>query len=211
MRSAAAGTECRAFSSSKRAAAPRVAAPARCCRQQQQQCRCGTPAATAPHVSPRRVAAAAVASQEAAAQQQAEANQEWVALVANAEFFCNDPQNEPMAEQLRERVRYFKEQNREIDFFLVPNPEWLDGKFAAQGKQVRRPCMALVSPDKTWITFMKLRLDRVLKVDLVGLSKEEALAAGEALPEFKRPEAWNAPYAMYSPGWWKVFYPPGAQ
>lgn len=78
--------------------------------------------------------------------------QEWVALVANAEFFCNDPQNEPLAEQLRERVRYFKEQNREIDFYLVPNPKWLDDKYAAQGKQVRRPCMALVSPDKTWIT-----------------------------------------------------------
>ena len=72
--------------------------------------------------------------------------------MANAEFFCNDPQNEPLAEQLRERVRYFKEQNREIDFYLVPNPKWLDDKYAAQGKQVRRPCMALVSPDKTWIT-----------------------------------------------------------
>lgn len=30
---------------------------------------------------------------------------QWIALVASAEFFCNDVQNEPLAEQLRERVR----------------------------------------------------------------------------------------------------------
>jgi hypothetical protein len=30
---------------------------------------------------------------------------QWIGLVANAEFFCNDVQNEPLAEQLRERVR----------------------------------------------------------------------------------------------------------
>lgn len=30
---------------------------------------------------------------------------QWYGLVANAEFFCNDVQNEPLAEQLRERVR----------------------------------------------------------------------------------------------------------
>jgi galactose-1-phosphate uridylyltransferase len=30
---------------------------------------------------------------------------QWIGLVANAEFFCNDVQNESVAEQLRERVR----------------------------------------------------------------------------------------------------------
>jgi hypothetical protein len=79
------------------------------------------------------------------------APQVWYALVANAEFFCNDVQNEPMAEQLRERVRYFKEQGRETDYFLVPNPTWLDAKFPEAGKQVKRPCMALVSTDHQWI------------------------------------------------------------
>lgn len=76
----------------------------------------------------------------------------WYALIANAEFFCNDVQNESLAEQLRERVRYYKEQNREADFFMVPNPTWLDAKFPAKGKQVARPCMALVSTDEQWIT-----------------------------------------------------------
>lgn len=56
-------------------------------------------------------------------------------------------------------------------------------------------------------SFMKLRLDRVLKFDLAGMTAAEALSAGEALPEFKKPEKWTAPYAMYSPKWWEKFYP----
>jgi len=146
-----------------------------------------------------------VAAQEAPAAQAT--STKWIGLVANAEFFCNDVQNEPLAEQLRERVRYFKEINRPIDFYLVANPTWLDSKFPQQAKQVKRPCMALVSTDEQWMTFMKLRLDRVLKVDLSALSKDEVMSAGDELPDFKKPEKWTAPYSMYTPGWWKLFYP----
>ena len=64
----------------------------------------------------------------------------------------HDVQNESFAEQLRERRRLFQELEKEIDFFLVPEPEWLDTKFQAQGRRVRRPSLALVSQDKTWIT-----------------------------------------------------------
>lgn len=78
--------------------------------------------------------------------------QTWTAVVANAEFMLNDVQNESMAEQLRERVRFFNEQNRERDFYLVVNPTWLDAKFPQQAKQIARPCVALVSTDKMWIT-----------------------------------------------------------
>ena len=108
-------------------------------------------------------------------------------------------------------MRYFREQGREPDFYLVPNPAWLDARYPSKAKQVARPCMALVSTDAQWVTFMKLRLDRVMKIELAGLSKDEALAAGAPLPEFKVPAVWTAPYPPYSPGWWKAFYPPGAQ
>lgn len=57
---------------------------------------------------------------------------------------------------------------------------------------------------------MKLRLDRVLKIELAGLAQGDALAAGAPLPEFKAPAKWTAPYPMYTPGWWRAFYPPGA-
>jgi len=40
---------------------------------------------------------------------------------------------------------------------------------------------------------MKLRLDRVMKLDLWSMSDAEVLSAGEELPEFKKPEKWTAP------------------
>jgi hypothetical protein len=71
--------------------------------------------------------------------------------VANAEFYFNDVQNEAMAEQMREKARFYTEQNMAPDFFFVANPKWLDAKFPAEAKLVRRPCAALVSPDLMWI------------------------------------------------------------
>ena len=63
----------------------------------------------------------------------------------------NDAQNEALAEQLREKKRFYGEQGMEIDFFLVSEPAWLDARFPDQAKRVRRPCVALVSQDKTYI------------------------------------------------------------
>jgi hypothetical protein len=54
---------------------------------------------------------------------------------------------------------------------------------------------------------MKVRLDRVLRIELKGLSDAEVLAMGEALPEFKKPAVWTAPYSPYAAKWWEVFYP----
>ena len=54
---------------------------------------------------------------------------------------------------------------------------------------------------------MKLRLDRVMKIDLKAMSQDEVLAMGADVPDFKKPEKWTAPYSMYTPGWWRVFYP----
>lgn len=54
---------------------------------------------------------------------------------------------------------------------------------------------------------MKLRLDRVLRIDLGPISAEEALAVGGEVPQFKAPEKWTAPYSAYSSGWWEVFVP----
>lgn len=85
------------------------------------------------------------------------------------------------------------------DFWIVSEPAWLDEKFPnevsnlsgrtpnpchgwdtsslrfLQAKRVGRPCVALVSTNTTWMTFMKLRLDRVLKCELGNITQEEAL------------------------------------
>lgn len=80
------------------------------------------------------------------------AQTEWFAVVASAEFMLHDVQNEAFAEQLRERRRLLLERDTEVNFFLVSEPAWLDEKFADKAKQVRRPCVALISTDKQWIT-----------------------------------------------------------
>ena len=64
----------------------------------------------------------------------------------------HDVQNEAFAEQLRERRRLLLERDTDVNFFLVSEPAWLDELFADQAKQVRRPCVALISTDKQWIT-----------------------------------------------------------
>lgn len=75
----------------------------------------------------------------------------WFAVVANAEFMLHDVQNEAFAEQLRERRRLLLERDQQVNFFIVSEPAWLDEKFPTKAKQVRRPCVALISTDEQWI------------------------------------------------------------
>lgn len=160
-------------------------------------------------VAPLAARKATISARRGAVVTRAEAEtKKWYALVANADFMLNDVNNESVAEQLREKVRFYKEQEKDLDFFLVCEPEWLDD--LPQAKQVGRPAVAIVAADKMWITFMKLRLDRVLKVELGEMTVEEATKCGAPVPDF--PELtttadWRAPYSAYSKGWWEVFMP----
>ena len=49
-------------------------------------------------------------------------------------------------------VRLLRVQGKELDFFIVSEPAWLGQRFPDEAAQVRRPCVALISTDKTWIT-----------------------------------------------------------
>eukprot|EP00798_Chlamydomonas_sp_ICE-L_P003382 gene3382-13420_t len=54
---------------------------------------------------------------------------------------------------------------------------------------------------------MKLRLDRVLKIDLGDMERSEVLTAGGTVADPPAPEKWTAPYSPYSKGWWDAFLP----
>jgi hypothetical protein len=58
--------------------------------------------------------------------------------------------------------------------------------------------------------YMKLRLDRVLFVEVEG-SQEEITRCGSRVPKFERLDdagkTWTAPYSPYASGWWEVFMP----
>ncbi len=118
-------------------------------------------------------------------------------------------EEEHFKELLYERLRLYGERSKEQDFWLVIEPKFLD-QFPNITKRLRRPAVALVSINRTWITFMKLRLDRVLSESYEADSLEEALASNPTDIEFEKPENWTAPYTKYEYGWWEAFLPPGA-
>ncbi|XP_024393120.1 protein YCF54, chloroplastic [Physcomitrium patens] len=123
-------------------------------------------------------------------------------LIANAKFMLDD--EEHFQEQMSEKLRMYGERNKEQDFWMVIEPEFLD-KHPEVAKRVGRPAAALVSTDRVWITFMKLRLDRVLKGEITTDSPEEALAGKLTTVEFERPAKWIAPYPKYEGDWWTPF------
>ena len=69
---------------------------------------------------------------------------------------------EPLEEILKERLRNYKENNKEIDFWLLKNPSFLQTtKFADLKAKIPSPPAAVLSTDKKFITFLKLRLEFV--------------------------------------------------
>jgi hypothetical protein len=69
---------------------------------------------------------------------------------------------EPLEEILKERERNYKENNKEIDFWLLKNPSFLQTtKFDDMRAKIPSPPAVVLSTDKKFITFLKLRLEFV--------------------------------------------------
>ena len=69
---------------------------------------------------------------------------------------------EPLEEILKERVRNYKENNKEIDFWLLKNPSFLQTtQFVDLTAKIPSPTAVILSTDKKFITFLKLRLEFV--------------------------------------------------
>ena len=69
---------------------------------------------------------------------------------------------EPIEEILKERIRNYKENNKEIDFWLLKNPSFLQtSQFVDLNAKIPSPPAAVLSTDKKFITFLKLRLEFV--------------------------------------------------
>ena len=69
---------------------------------------------------------------------------------------------EPLDEILKERTRNYKENNKEIDFWLLKNPSFLQTiQFADLKSKIPSTPAVVLSTDKKFITFLKLRLEFV--------------------------------------------------
>lgn len=69
---------------------------------------------------------------------------------------------EPLEEILRERTNYYKSINKDIDFWFILNPSFIDMPSLHNiKKQLKTPAAAIVSFDKQFIQWLKLRISFV--------------------------------------------------
>jgi hypothetical protein len=81
-------------------------------------------------------------------------------VVASQKFLLEE---EPLDEVLRERTRYYQEQGKPIDFFLVKQPAFLEAPELSSVKATcPQPAAAIISTNSQFITWLKLRLEYVL-------------------------------------------------
>ncbi|NEQ68543.1 MAG: DUF2488 family protein [Symploca sp. SIO1B1] len=71
-------------------------------------------------------------------------------------------EKEPLEEVLRERVRNYHENEKEIDFWEVKQPAFLEApEMAAVKQECPQPAAAIISTNSQFITWLKLRLEFV--------------------------------------------------
>ena len=81
-------------------------------------------------------------------------------LLASQHFLTEE---EPLEEVLKERTRYYQEQEKEIDFWLVPQPAFLEAPELSEVKaKCPQPAAAVISTNEQFITWLKLRLEFVV-------------------------------------------------
>lgn len=101
--------------------------------------------------------------------------------VASEKFLLEE---EPFEEVLKERHRYYQEQEQAVDFWLVKTPAFLDAPEMAEVKSCcPQPAVAVVSTNKTFITWLKLRLEYVATGEFEAPSATipDALASAAAI------------------------------
>ncbi len=98
-------------------------------------------------------------------------------VLASQKFLLEE---EPLEEVLRERTRNYHENEKEIDFWLVKQPAFLEAPQMASAKaKCPQPAVAIISTNSQFITWLKLRLEYVLTGEFQAPSTEipDALAS----------------------------------
>lgn len=81
-------------------------------------------------------------------------------VLASQKFLLEE---EPFDEVLRERKRYYQERKKEIDFWLVKQPAFLEApEFAEIKGKCPQPAAAMVTTDENFANWLKLRLEFVV-------------------------------------------------
>lgn len=79
--------------------------------------------------------------------------------LASQDFLVNE---EPLEEVLRERRNYYNSISKEIDFWFVLEPNFInEATFYSQSSKLPKKCAAIISLDKQFIEWLKLRISFV--------------------------------------------------
>ncbi len=90
-------------------------------------------------------------------------------VLASQRFLLEE---EPLEEVLRERIRDYHEKEKEIDFWLVKQPAFVEAPEMREIKnQCPQPAAAIISTNSQFITWLKLRLEFVLTGQFQGPSE----------------------------------------
>jgi hypothetical protein len=96
-------------------------------------------------------------------------------VLASQKFLLEE---EPLDEVLQERIRNYQEQNKEIDFWLVKQPAFIESpEFKEIKAKCPQPSVAIISSNKQFIVWLKLRLEYVLTGEFQAASDAEAIAS----------------------------------
>lgn len=81
-------------------------------------------------------------------------------VLASQRFLLEE---EPLEEVLRERTRDYQDKKKEIDFWLIKQPAFLESpEFAEIKAECPQPSVAIISTNSQFITWLKLRLEYVI-------------------------------------------------
>ncbi|MEC4818587.1 MAG: DUF2488 family protein [Scytonema sp. PMC 1069.18] len=96
--------------------------------------------------------------------------QKYYYVLASQRFLLEE---EPMDEVIRERIRHYHEQEKEIDFWVVKQPAFLEAPQMAENKaKCPQPAAAIISTNSQFITWLKLRLEYVITGEFQAPSPE---------------------------------------
>ncbi len=80
-------------------------------------------------------------------------------------------EQEPLSESLKERIKNYSDRHKEIDFWLIEEPAFLESpELAAIKKQCPSPTAAVISTDPQTVRWLKLRLEFVATGEFVAPS-----------------------------------------
>ncbi|WP_309741849.1 MULTISPECIES: MgPME-cyclase complex family protein [unclassified Chamaesiphon] len=89
-------------------------------------------------------------------------------LVASQRFLREE---EDLDEVFSERIRNYQEQKKEIDFWIIDRPAFLDAPELASIKaKIPQPATGIISTNKQFITWLKLRLEFVITGEFLAPS-----------------------------------------